>query len=819
MSAHAAPAAAISLKQILDLGSKQRPWAFVPVARQALPQTGDDPELWCLLAENLAQLGLRTLAAEELDALCARRPQARAVPRVMALREAIDRLPDDRVSLDDLVIARVRSAVEALRPRGTDLAAEFERWRAGLAGTEWFRASDGNVVRRRGEDLAHLGDHIGAAAVFGAEYLTKAGESPAPIIIEGIDPPWLLLELARLTPRQESGYQPGIRVVQAEAAEFLDGCALADLSELLSEARVECFVGPGAGEKLALALAADAGTPIAGAVIPLLSLRKPIAPAVIEVVRAEVSRQDAAHRAHLANIHSRDAHRSEDWWRARLESALSGEGPPLRVLIATCRFTTVLGAMGTDLGESLRKLGCEVEIVTEPGEHRRLSPLAYSRSLDTFDPDVILAPNYTRRDLERVISGSAEPPAESRVLPAGVPFVVWVQDAMPHLLTTAAGASIGPLDLAVGYVSLEMVEELGYPREAVVPAPLVASGAKFSAARVDTEMSGRLACDVAMMTHHAETPGAMRARLLGELAFTPEIRKLAEEMLPALDEIARSADRPPGPTAAVRALFGERAALDPESREVLIQNFALRYVDRVMRHETARWCAAICERRGWRFRIYGRGWAAHPELGGFAHGTLGHGDELACAYHGAGITLHVSAMSPLHQRLVECALSGGVPVIRRTHDAERTAYWNALLRVLRDHEPAEITDPGDGFGRVLWFEHLASPATARLSSVMQRFGQRMKDRLAIRDPWTDPRVGPMPPVLPEADAEWLLGDLRDASFATEDELEELIELGGTRPEWRRSLSSGIASRAAAHFTHDALSRRILEALRARARGT
>src|SRR5690606_25595838 len=82
MSAHAAPASTITLPQILALGSQSRPWAFVPIARQALPQTASDPELWFLLAANLADLGLGTLAREELDALCERRPQALRLPHV-----------------------------------------------------------------------------------------------------------------------------------------------------------------------------------------------------------------------------------------------------------------------------------------------------------------------------------------------------------------------------------------------------------------------------------------------------------------------------------------------------------------------------------------------------------------------------------------------------------------------------------------------------------------------------------------------------------------------------------------------------------------
>ena len=814
MSAQAAPHATITLPQILALGSQNKPWSFVPVAGQALPQTAFDPELWFLLARNLADLGLATLAREELDALIAKRPQAERMPLVVELREHLNTLPDDRVPIDELRLNAER-AHEALAERGMDLRADFARWSDSLVGTEAFRSTDGNIVRRLGQTLTHFGDQLGAARQIGSEHITKAADTPAPFLIEGVDPPWLLIELADRTPRLDSGYQPGIRVVQRDLGEFFDGCSLADISSILRQERVECFVGEDASEQLARALSRDAGTPIAGPFMPLRSLRKPCEPGVSEIVRRELEKQNSAHTAHLARIHKRDADRDEAYWRRRLTSALAGEGEPLRVVIATCRYTTVLGSMASDLAESLRKLGCAVELLIEPTDHRRLSPLGYSKVLDEFDPDLILAPNYTRRDLEKVLTGQADGPPESRVLPAGVPFVVWVQDSMPHLLTTAAGASIGSLDLAVGYVSQEMIEKFGYPKQAVLSAPLVASTSKFDASRIDPDLARSLACDVAMMTHHSETSEALRDRLLGELAGSPVIRREMEALVPALDAIAGDPCAQPGITRGVRDLFASRLSLDPEACEMLIQNFAMRYIDRMMRHETMRWCVEICKRRGWTLRIFGNGWEKHSEFSRFASPSLKHGDALAAAYHAAGVTLHVSAFSPIHQRLIECSLSGGVPIIRRTLEAEFGAKHSQMLRILRNHEPFKITDPGDGLGRVLWFDHLASVEIASYAQKMQALGQTVTDLIPIRDPEQDPRQRSWSAYMPEIDAAWLLGGLEEASFANADELEKIIERAHDYPNWRTSKSTGIAARAREYHTHDALASRMLNALRLR----
>ncbi len=814
MSAHAAPASTITLQNLLALGAQHKPWAFVPLARQALPQTGSDPELWFLLASNLANLALGTLAAKELDALCLKRPQAQQLAHVVRLRERIRALPDDRVPTEQL-LANAQGALDALQGKGFDLSAQFHQWASGLTDVEVFRAHDGNMVRRLGPALLHLGDQVEAAAQIGRQHIAKAASSSAPLTIEGVDPPWLLIELAHRTPPLDSGYQPGIRVVQSDASEFFDGCALADLSEILRHERTECFVGPEAAKRFAEALARDAGSPIAGPYMPLRSLRSPLIPGVSDLFRRELESQEAAHRDHLNRLHARDAKRDESWWRSRIAMALSGQGEPLRVMITTCRFTTVLYSMCQDLAHSLRALGCQVEVLVEPGPHRQLSPLACSRLIDTFDPDVILVPNYTRRDLERVFTGE-DAPSESRVLPAGMPFVVWVQDSMPHLLTTAAGASIGPLDLTIGQVTNEMVDQFGYPAESVLPSPLVASTAKFDASRIDPALRDRYACDVAMITHHSETPETLLARLLDELSGSPATRRLAESMVPALDEISQTSHLAPGHHARVRQLFAQHPALDPETREILIQNFAMRYIDRRLRHEAAHWCAQICTRRGWSLRIFGKNWDKHPTLGQFASPAIPHDDALAAAYNAAGVTLHISAFGSFHQRLVECALSGGVPIIRRTRDADVIAHRFAVRRIIRDLSPCPAPDNEPDEPGTLCFEHFASADTHRLLKLSRRLGMPTRAVAYVPDPALNPPPIKVAPSMLEADAHWLLGDLDETGFECPASLEAIIERARTYPSWRQSLSRGIAQRAMQCFTHDALAKSLLTKLSQRA---
>lgn len=49
--------------------------------------------------------------------------------------------------------------------------------------------------------------------------------------------------------------------------------------------------------------------------------------------------------------------------------------------------------------------------------------------------------------------------------------------------------------------------------------------------------------------------------------------------------------------------------------------------------------AALCEARGWRFGIFGHGWARHPRLARFSGGMLGH-EEMVQTYHRSRIVLN-----------------------------------------------------------------------------------------------------------------------------------------------------------------------------------
>jgi hypothetical protein len=250
---------------------------------------------------------------------------------------------------------------------------------------------------------------------------------------------------------------------------------------------------------------------------------------------------------------------------------------------------------------------------------------------------------------------------------------------------------------------------------------------------------------------------------------------------------------------------------DPRLLTMIQRTYAMPLVDRMLRHETVEWAAAIASRRGWRLSLYGRGWDLHPRLGQFARGEVAHGEMLREVYVGAAAHLHVSATALVHQRVLECFLSGGLCLTRVHRDGlsgPRTTMNQALLARGPDAENVE---------RGLGYRVADHPEAMVFVSLVQRLG--LGDAAGVWDGrvWIPRakadglrRMGEL--IAQDHDANWLLGDLATLSFGTSAQLEERLQWaveGGTeRERWIDAVRRRIEN----HLTHDAMVARLVGAL-------
>ncbi|HZW09166.1 MAG TPA: hypothetical protein VFF69_04615 [Phycisphaerales bacterium] len=779
----------ISRAELLGLGRCGRPREFVAIAARALGQAPGDPALQFLFAANIAQLGLRTLASEALDAL----PEAaQATPDVRALREAVSRLPDDRVGSRERA-ATALGNLRALRVRGVDLSEQFAAWRERGDLDDCFRCADGNLVRRmRWAGAPHwthfITDQRGAAARFVEQHMGAAEMFPRPFIIEGLDPPWLFDAAWRKLGRNRIGFAPPITIVQADPLELLDGLSALDLREQLVDPRVRVFVGADASQRWLNDALGRLDEVVLGSVVPLPVTRTRAVPSLETMIARARASQAEAFRRVQTRVEAAYRGRDAAWWAGRYAEALGG-GKPLRVLVPTSRYSTYIKHAAEDWAGAFRRLGCDALVWMEkPGG--RPSTVGHAEIIDRFQPDLIALINSFRGD-------------NGLPYPAGVPWLCWVQDAMPHHFQERVW---GELDFVAGHVHKEVREQRGFPRDRTLHFPVVASERKFHPGRADASLLGRFACEVAYVSHQSETPAQFHERSRRE-AGGGESGSLLDELRPLVE--AEAAD--PVGASLYRRLSGAvdgviaRRGLGGGATYIL-RHYALPLADRVLRHQMLEWAARVCQRRGWRLRVYGRGWESHPTLSPFAGGELAHGEELRACYQAACVHLHGSVTTLVHQRVMECSLSGGLPLGRLTTDAlSECTGWATREALLGAPASARIVE-----GERIGFRTAEAPALTAVAAQMRGLGMDFPETVWISPARAAAYSQADHPLSEGLHPWWLFGDLSGLTFRSADELETLVAGFVGAPERRAAASAAMAARVRERCTVEVFAGKVLE---------
>ena len=800
-------------EDVVRAGRHGSPWEFTPLALGALRVLPADAEIRFLLGAAYAQLGLRTAATEQLDRLPER---VHADPSVLALRQTIHALADDRVGLDELE-RTVLANVDALLGRSiepVDLRAHVACWHEHAGAREFFRAGTGDIVGRVPGDAASWESFEGQKDMAAALHpqhdpSPTASIHPPPYFVEGMDPPWLFLRLYGATPPRYDGHASLIVVAQQSQMQFLHGLAQHRMVAELADPRVRVFVGADAGERVERFVRERTALGIrsAGPAIVVPSTRERVTPALdrtIAGVLVQVPDISNALRTRIAELYPA---RERSWWAHRHAEALSGVQLPLRVLLATSRYTTFVCHSVADLADALRTRGCEVRVHMEPDDHAIHDLPADLRVVAEFRPDLIVAPNYLRAQL-----GSS--------YAVDVPFVTWVQDSMTHLFDASAGAAIGESDFVIGNVREEMFQQFGFPRARSLRSPMVASQRKFHAGPVATPDAARHACEIAYVSHHARTPEALHALRRAEDAAVPRAAEFYDALFPRIIQII---DRPisAGPLALLLRLatieeLRRHRLPDTESALVNILNtYTHPIADRALRHRTLEWAAALAARRGWRIHLYGRGWETHPTLAPHARGELAHGEDLRACYQAARVHLHISLHTAVHQRVFECAMSGGLPICRlQADDLSQLEYLAAAhacragarpiadvpaLPVSRGYHyqpyPIDSCDQSRRYGSFVRSMGLDAPQAVWLNSIhAQRLLSCPTEHIdgegqSVWDLWPDPAA---------------------IMFHDQPSLERVLTRAVEASPWRDEQSAALGTHVRQHASYDALARQMLD---------
>lgn len=628
------------------------------------------------------------------------------------------------------------------------------------------------------------------------------------VILEGINPPWILQELLEAgSPSGHPSFYPRILVLQSDMSEFLDGLSWIDLGSSLGHQRICWFVGDDAAQCLLdwADQRIDDAPPAFVIQNPALKTRSsPDGPALMREIDARWTRNTNELIGRLKRRGARD----QSWWVRRYGCA-GQDQDPMRVLIPVSMHTTYLKHTAADLAEAFAQLGCECRVLMERDESTVLSQSSNLRAIIDFDPDLILAINYTRSAL-----GDA--------VPSDIPFVCWVQDAMAHLFDHRIGGSLGDRDFIVGMVKTELVEQFDYPKEQTRWMPMIASKSKFSASSAASSARGRFESEIAWVTHQSEHPDLLCSRLISDMkANAPDAAARFEEVLGETNRIVTTR-----PHARIflelhrlvdEAFFPTGIPADAHGlRSNMLNTLVIPYAERVFRHQVARWAADLASRHGWRFKLYGNGWENHPQLAEFAAGPIEHGEELSACYRGSVVHLHASLNQVMHQRVSECLLSGGLPICRVARDAyammnNQAAAWAFSNQI---GEPTLDADGEmDGWRVVIG----SCPHALSMIEQLRRLDLCRTDEYHDETIWwprfkVEAAIASLE-VTGERKNTEMFASMSDLYFANENQLEGLIERAIEDSLWRRDRVDSAVSEMPAELTADGFVKDVLAMIR------
>lgn len=719
--------------------------------------------------------------------------------------------PDEAVLSPDDRLALLRHNADALRERGAIDEPMCRRLReAGEAivrTTDAVIASDGNVFLRH-TDLDNawswLADARGVARCARGAMANEAGGMHAPVVLCGAAPPTALVELHALVREMDPKhvFTRGLLVLHEDERSLGGALTCADISAVIADRAVTWFLGADVAprfeawmrerpdeavpKRLLHAGVGDGSSP---------ESPTPLSTRVHTTLSEGVRRQAEEYKHLCAQNDALYADETLEDARERLREGALGKRA-LRVLLCTTRHSSYTRHSAEGLREAFASLGHEARLLIESSDQAVPNAVMYARAVHEFRPELIVMVNYTRQAVDGAI-------------PAHIPFVTWIQDAMHHLQDPALGAAMTGWDVYAGSTMVSLWEECGWRAEAAMPYPVCASSQRFHDGPVEGGLLGKFRCDVAFVSHHSETPEAVFERLTSR--FAPDAGRVAELLFADARGIARRAHEVPVGEAIERAI-GERfreivgRAPSVQERTMLRHQVMEPLVGRVFRHESLSMAQRVCARRGWSLRLYGNGWDESP-FRVHASGPVAHDTELRACYAGARAHLHLDLNTITHQRVFECALSGGLPVFRA---------WAGCLSPGEIHAIDELVERGAPSREeegTRWFHIEPGSLGERLMDERRAMGLPAGDELAL--PRSLARYMAGHPFFRERtcapfDPVEVFGGVSDLAFTDESSLERVLERAIEDDAWRAERSDRIRAGVRAHATAEVFARRLLE---------
>ncbi|MCH7840640.1 MAG: hypothetical protein IID38_10455 [Planctomycetes bacterium] len=635
-------------EQMLRWLEKGRSYEFLTMAGPYLNLCPDDSYVALMAVREYMKLGLALPAREVFD-LCS--PADDASPDYLSVRESLEHIQGAPLPWSRRT-GRFEANLAAMEQRGIDVTLLRDTWEQRSAQYQLFRDARGvHQVRRRDsmqrwEWFPMLGDHAAAEAAQPMPDGIKR-HTPGPYVFEGVGFGAYLERVYEATKDTFLGFSCALFIVEPDPAALAFLLHLRDWRTILSDPRVWVCVGPDWADCLRRAFEDHYDLPVPIQVFTIRAGSTNEGNGAARIIEEVIQDRDARIQRSLAELESQYASRDVAYWAKRFAEALSGQGPPLKILAAVSTHTTFLQYSLRDAQQALQSLGHSCRVLTERHPYEILSPLTYHQAIRDWNPDLFLVLDHIRPEFQGI-------------LPTNLPILTWDQDQLPQVFTRANIRQIAKQDFLVGCSKSFLVHH-GLDPKQMLQVCMPTSPERFGGAPLTDEEESRYACDVSYVSHASQTPQAFHEQERSNYA-DPLMRRLLDTMFELMPEVLAEHGTPHG---GVTHFVLEEAlqrcgitGLDEALRSRLTGWYLWRLGDRMFRHEALEWVAQWARRSGRTFRLYGNGWDTHPTLAEFAVGPAANGRELVCVYRASRINLQLMVYGFLHQRALDGLMSG-----------------------------------------------------------------------------------------------------------------------------------------------------------------
>ncbi len=561
------------------------------------------------------------------------------------------------------------AALEAARPHIARQLGEFDPSMWGVC------AADGQVklAQRSAEGWRQMPQALTPmASKETAEKIFPNGRRMCAVLVAGVDQGWLWHALYTMPCEVPAlpGHRPPLYFLARGGEHLALALHLHDWRQMLADPSVQLFVGADAVEQVARSMQGAAHCPwpkVAVTLDPVLWTQgRTLDSLLVQAAQAAEARFAACQKRLVELYRCAD---EPGALAARLQSEKS-----LKILGITSRYTTFLQYSMRDWLAGFEELGHQTKLVIEQEDFHSLSNLHYAQACAEFVPDIILLIDHAR--------------CEFKAFPPNIPFVMWVQDMLPNILSAPAGAGQNRTDYVLGYGRTDCIYKYGYPARRFMSSMIGVNPRRFS----PPAQRGGYACDVSFVSH-CSTPAA--ELLAEELQKQPDaqLKKLLSVMYEKLAGVYQSGGYVVEPMA-----FEQLLRQSMEQTQTRLQDpagvldfFTQRINNALFRHQALNWLVEL----DIDLRLYGRGWEAHPTFKRYARGVADNQKDLAEIYHTSRICLHIAPWGSAHQRVFD-GLAAGAFFLFRGHGGElNESDWRELWRMCQ----AENIQTDQEFGR------------------------------------------------------------------------------------------------------------------------